>query len=77
MESKTLKQLRKEAGVTQKELATLMEITVGMVSLIEQGKRGLSLERADVLAQRYGMPLEKILHAYKVNNMLTGRPKAG
>ncbi len=56
----TLKELRNLCGKTQSELATVIDKSVGMYSMIESGKRKLSLEDAIKIAEFYKIAVEEI-----------------
>ena len=55
--AKLLKTLRLSAGLTQVELADKVEISKQSLSLLEAGKRQLSLERASEMADALGHDL--------------------
>ncbi len=74
----TLVQLR--GKMTQAEVAKKLNISKSYLSLIEKGKRRLSLELANEMAKLYGVTLEKIYCAYDVNRTLTtstDQPQSG
>jgi transcriptional regulator with XRE-family HTH domain len=54
------KAIRKERGMTQQQLADVLEITVGMVSHIERGRRKITPEHANEWASKLGVKREQL-----------------
>lgn len=73
---KTLKQLREDAGVKQEEMATLLGISASYYSLLENGRRRMSLEMASKISKRIGVSMETVWSAYDVCRKST-EAKAG
>ena len=59
-----LSQLR--GKLSQSEVARRLNISKSYLSLIESGKRRLSLDLAEKMAEEYEVNIEVVLHAYKV-----------
>lgn len=53
--------LRRERGMTQAELATMLDAHVQSVSQIERGVRGLTVQQVVRLARALGVPTDSIL----------------
>lgn len=51
----TLKQFRKQQGLTQKQLAASLEISVSYLSMMEKGTRALSEDVVDEIRDLYGV----------------------
>src|SRR5687768_2778981 len=58
---RTLGEIRKAKGLTQKQVATQTGLTVNYLSLVENGQRGASMEVVNKLAIPLGVPAELIL----------------
>lgn len=56
-----LKSLRKETGLSQRELAQLTNITANYIALLEAGKRSPSLPTIAVLASSLKVPISKLM----------------
>jgi transcriptional regulator with XRE-family HTH domain len=56
-----LRQARLEAGITQKELAGVVDCSVSRVSAYEYGERPIPLAELELLAQHLNLPLEYFL----------------
>jgi len=67
----TLKEIRELKGFSQEEVASDLGISVSYLSLLENGKRRMSIENAQKLANKLGVTLEKIFFAYNVCRMST------
>ena len=57
---------RLRGNLSQSEVARRLNISKSYLSLIESGKRRLSLDLAEKMAEEYGVNIEVVLHAYKV-----------
>lgn len=55
-----IKKLRKMRGITQDQLAEVLGITSQGLSLIERGKRNLSLEKMKVLMDYFDVPIQDL-----------------
>lgn len=55
----TLRFYRRLRGVEQKDLATLLGVTTGMISRYEQGKAGIRADDLFKIAQFLGVPIQK------------------
>ena len=56
-----MKKLRESKGLTQKQVADALGVTVGYVSSVERGKRKLSIDKIIQLSETYGVFIETIL----------------
>ena len=63
MKKKTMKQLREEKGLTQEQVAKLIDTTVTFISLLENGKRNASDETKRKLAKIYNCEISDIFLA--------------
>lgn len=72
----TLKDLRDKSRMTQEQVAQELGISVSYYSLLENGKRRLSLDLAKNLAQILRCSLDDIFYAYKVCNTSTKEASA-
>ncbi|MFZ5642572.1 MAG: helix-turn-helix transcriptional regulator [Bacillota bacterium] len=61
---KTLEDLRGE--IPQNKAAKMLGISKSYLSLLEKGKRRMSLDIAEKLGEVYGVSLNEVLRAYKV-----------
>lgn len=61
----TLKDRREAAGLTQEQVANLLNISVSYYSLLENCKRRMSLDLAKNLAHVLGCDLEDVYQAYE------------
>lgn len=66
MKGKTLKDLRQKRGLTQQEVAKLINKTVTFISLLETGRRNASDETKMQLAKLYGCEISDIFLALKL-----------
>lgn len=57
----TLRQARNLKGLTQNEMAKLMNISTGSYYLYEKGKRLMNIKKAKKFAEIVGYPLEKLI----------------
>lgn len=57
---KTLKQLRQEIGLTQKELSKRIGVHYSILSKIEKGRRGPTILQRKLLESFFGEPFEYI-----------------
>ncbi len=51
-----IRKIRAQLGMTQKQFANRVNLTSSYLSLLERGKRKLSLERLNELAEALGVP---------------------
>jgi transcriptional regulator with XRE-family HTH domain len=56
-----LRQVRKERGISQKELAEMLEMTQANLSLTENGKKGVSQAILDRIEENLGVPAAVLL----------------
>ena len=56
-----MKDWLREHHIGQAEVAALLEISVASVSRIVNGKSEISLQRANLLHKRFGMPFDVML----------------
>lgn len=63
MKKKTMKQLREKKGLTQEQVAKLIDTTVTFISLLENGKRNASDETKKKLAKIYDCEISDIFLA--------------
>lgn len=63
-----LKELRKEKGYTQEQVADELNISVDTLRKNEQGIRGMSVELLDIYAEYYGTDMDYIINGRKNNN---------
>lgn len=70
----TLKNLRGELSLTK--AAELAGISKSYLSLLENGKRRMTLDLAEKLGNTYGVSVVAILHAYKVCRLSTKQIKS-
>lgn len=68
---KTLKKLREDSGMTQKEVAKQLETTITYISLIENGNRNPSDKIKEKLAKLYKVTINDIFLAIKLTKCLT------
>jgi transcriptional regulator with XRE-family HTH domain len=61
MLSERVKKIRKEAGLTQKELAQILKISSGTVAMWEMGKRNPSLKTLEGLSKIFSAPTDYLL----------------
>ena len=57
---KRVRALRKQAGLSQEELAARTEISVDFVSLIERGINAPSFDTLEKLAKALGVPVREL-----------------
>lgn len=55
-----LEELRKERGVTQEELAALLEVSRQTISSLEKGRYNPSIQLAFKIARYFGLRIEDI-----------------
>lgn len=53
----SIKQLRKEQGISQKEFAKQVKISQTYLSLVESGKRGCGIHFLELIAKKLNVPL--------------------
>jgi len=68
---KTLADVRGDMPLTT--VADMVGISKSYLSLLENGKRRMSLDMAEKLGNIYGVSVDVILHAYKVCRLSTNR----
>ena len=56
-----IKKTRMRAGLTQEQLAQLLEITIDHVSKIERGNKGISIDLAVALAMQFHVSIDFLL----------------
>ena len=61
MFSERVKKVRKEAGLTQKELAQLLQLSIGTIAMWETGKREPKLETMAYLSKTLNMSVDYLL----------------
>lgn len=69
--SAKLKQLRKDAKMTQKELAKKIHVTHVSISGYESGKRKPNLETLKLLADYFDLTMDSLLNSKKNKNLLS------
>jgi len=52
----TIKEVRKNLRITQKELAEKTGLSINYLSLLENGKRGIGMDHLNDLAEVFGIP---------------------
>ena len=71
--AKLLKETRKNAGVTQEELADVAGVSISSVKLIEQGKMNPTMQMMDILMDCLGMEIvvraKEMFVEYKPDNI--------
>lgn len=55
-----LSRLREAKGMSQKDLANELNVSIGLIGLYETGRRKPSFDRAIQIAQFFDLPVEKI-----------------
>lgn len=65
-----LKQIRRQKGLKQKEVAEAVGITTSYYGMIEQGVRTPTLEVAIKIANFFGVPVEEIFFDNTNNSLL-------
>ena len=55
-----LRQLRRQADLTQEQLAAIADISVDFLSLVERGINAPSFENIDKLANALGVPIREL-----------------
>lgn len=58
--STNIKTIRKSRSITQEQLAEIVGVTVGHISLIERGLAYPSSEKVDLIAKALGVPTYKL-----------------
>lgn len=59
--SEKIKRLRKDKGITQKELAEKLEISQPMLAQLERGTKALSVNMAVAIAKALKVPINEII----------------
>lgn len=73
--NETLKKLRKKNGLTQRELAKLLNLDVSSISKIESGEVDITLKRLEQFARCFKMTAAEVL-TYGTTEAVTDRAKA-
>lgn len=55
-----LSRLREAKGMSQKDLANELNVSIGLIGLYETGRRKPSFDRAIQIAKFFDLPVEKI-----------------
>ena len=71
---KTLKTLREDNGLTQKQVAKKLDTTITYISLIENGSRNPSDKMKEKMAKLYGCSITDIFLAIKLTKCLMVKP---
>lgn len=58
-----IEQKRKECGLTQKELASMLDVTQGAISQWEQGSVEPSLKYIVMMAKIFGCTVDELINA--------------
>ena len=66
MKNKTLKQLRENAGLTQKQVSEKLDTTITYISLLENGNRNPSDKIKEKLAELYKVSVSDIFLAIRL-----------
>lgn len=75
---KTIKMLRINAGIKQKDLAQRVQISPNYLSLVENGKREPSISVIEHIAQKLKIPISYIFwYAYEKPTNLPEQKKPG
>jgi transcriptional regulator with XRE-family HTH domain len=59
---KRLRTLRRQAGLTQEQLAEAAQISVDFLSLVERGINAPSFENLEKLAKAIGVPIRELFN---------------
>lgn len=59
-----IKKYRKEAGLTQKELASILDVAVGTIQQYESNKRQPRIEQLQRIADALGVPINIFIDGY-------------
>ncbi|MDI9847645.1 helix-turn-helix transcriptional regulator [Rhodoblastus sp. 17X3] len=59
--ARNLRRLRRERGVTQEALAHQVNLTQTYLSEVEAGKRNISIDNIEILADAFGLSLSALL----------------
>lgn len=73
---RTIGEIRKARGLTQRQVAEHTGLTVNYLSLVETGQRGVSLDVVNQLAAPLGVPAELILFLAGTGEVKTGDASA-
>jgi len=71
---KTLQELRKEAGLSQREFASKIGLKHSTIGMYEIGLRTPSLETAKRIASFFGVPVESILFGADARRLRVTKP---
>ena len=66
--SQRLRELRKERGLTQEELAKKLELAKSSISMYENGKRKPSFEVLEMFADFFNVNLDTLYGTSPINN---------
>lgn len=58
----TIKKIREQRGLLQKEVANIADMQASNYSKIESGHRDISVEALDKIANFFGMTIDEIIH---------------
>ena len=72
----TIRSARQEAGLTVRDMAEQLRVSVGTISAIENGKTGVSVARLESLAQVLGVSSSRLL-VRKTPSLSAGEPGSG
>jgi transcriptional regulator with XRE-family HTH domain len=64
---KRLREVREGVGISQEKLAEIANLHRTYVSSVERGKRNISLENIDRLAQALGVPMADLMPSPEAN----------
>ena len=59
--ARNLRRLRREKGVTQETLAQQTDLTQTYLSQVEAGKRNISIDNVEALANAFGISISALL----------------
>jgi len=69
MKKNNLKAFRKKEGLTQKEVADILDISVDYLSMLERGVRTPGFNLAKKIADMYGTTVDEIFFDYAPDKM--------
>ncbi|MEF2966618.1 helix-turn-helix transcriptional regulator [Paenibacillus sp. M1] len=64
-----IKQLRKEQGLTQEELAEKAGVNASYIGTVERGERNISIETLEKIIQGLGIPLELMFQFHETDDI--------
>ncbi|WP_410770305.1 helix-turn-helix domain-containing protein [Fontibacillus sp. BL9] len=71
-----IKQLRKEQGLTQEELAEKAGVNASYIGTVERGERNISLETLEKIIQGLDVPMEVMFQFHEFEDMDSRTDKA-